>query len=69
MTKSVSETVAVTCDRCGYESIWIPETPGYMRWEWSEFTQGEDIDGHKKIRMDLCYKCTSEIKNWIRNGR
>lgn len=69
MTKVVKETTLVTCNRCGYEDEWIPETPDYIKWEWSEFSQGEEIEGHKKISMDLCRKCTMEIKNWIRNGR
>lgn len=69
MTKVVRDTTTVTCNNCGYEDIWIPETPDYIKWEWSEFSQGEKVNGHKKIILDLCPRCTREIKNWIRNGR
>ncbi len=69
MTRVVKAATTVTCNRCNYEDNWVPETPEYIKWEWSEFSQGEKVDGHKKITMDLCPKCTREIKNWIRNGR
>lgn len=68
MTRITRETMEVTCNCCGYTDNWIPETPDYIRWEWSEitqFTEGEDAS----IRMDLCPRCTREVKNWIRNGR
>ena len=69
MTKTSSNTTKVTCNRCAHEDVWIPETPDYMKWEWSEFTQGNENNGHKKIVMDICPKCTREVKSWIRNGR
>ncbi len=69
MTKTFSNTTKVTCNRCAHEDVWITETPDYMKWEWSEFTQGNENNGHKKIVMDMCPKCTREVKTWIRNGR
>ena len=69
MTKTFSNTTKVTCNRCAHEDVWIPETPDYIKWEWSEFTQGNENNGHKKIVMDICPKCTREVKSWIRNGR
>ena len=69
MTKTFSNTTKVTCNRCAHEDVWIPETPDYIKWEWSEFTQGNENNGHKKIVMDICPKCTREVKTWIRNGR
>jgi hypothetical protein len=69
MIKIVKQTEEVTCNRCGYQDVWIPETPDYMKWEWSEFTQGNGDSGYKKIVMDICPKCTREVKTWIRNGR
>lgn len=65
MTRIVSETTTVTCNRCAYEDVWIPETPDYIKWEWSEFSQGDKAS----VRMDICPRCTREMKNWIRNGR
>ena len=67
--KRSREVMLVVCDRCGAEDSWIPETPEYLKWEWGEFTQGGEVSGHKKIRMDLCPSCTRDVKNWIRNGR
>lgn len=67
MTKVVKDAVAVTCNRCGYEDLWDSFTPDYLKWEWGEFSQGEE--GKGRISVDLCPICTREVKNWIRNGR
>jgi hypothetical protein len=65
MVRNVKEIVEVTCNRCGHEDNWIPETPAYIRFEWGQFSQGDS----SAVRMDLCPPCTREIKAWIRNGR
>lgn len=75
MTVNVVSTTVIKCNRCAHEDTWIPETPEFLKWEWSKLTQGEDSGGkffisrNKKISFDLCPSCTREIKDWIRNGR
>lgn len=65
MVRSVNVITEVTCNRCGKEDKWFPETPDYVAWEWSEFSQNYQTS----VKMDLCPSCTREIKDWIRNGR
>jgi len=63
--KVIREIVNVTCNRCGHEDVWFPETPNYLKYEWGQFTQLYETS----VKMDLCPPCTREVKAWIRNGK
>lgn len=69
MMKYHKISTVVTCSRCSCEDEWTEVTPDYLKWEWSELSQGSNEDGCQKIVFDLCPACTREVKAWIRNGR
>lgn len=65
--KTKAESTNITCNRCQHEDTWSDLTPPYIKWEWSELSQGGKSAAG--IVFDLCPMCTREVKAWIKNGR